>query len=170
MQVSINNIKETFLHLYENIHDREFAKSLGFSTWMERDLLPLIRFYLLGRYGSVSPEVTATLTKAPSGQGRIDFVVGNTAIELAVRTPNCSPAKLLTALNENEIIKLMKYDGPSVLVLYDFSDCPLSDAQLKQYRELPSLGKGNHFKSPFSVLYYCRADGECTCVRKNIRV
>lgn len=170
MPVRVSDIQESFLHLYENIRDPDFAKTHGFSSWMERQLLPLVRFYLLGRYGSVSPEVTARLVRAAGGSGRVDFVVGNTAIELAVRSPTCLASKLLPSVNETEILKLMTYDGPSVLILYDFSEYPLSDAQLQQYRDLPSLGRGNHFRSPFSVLYYYRADGKCISVRKNIRV
>lgn len=61
----------------------------------------------------------------------------------------------------------MKYEGLGVLILLDYSKAALTSAELKGYRALPSLGKGNHAKSSFSVAYYSLA---CDPVRLNVKV
>ncbi|CAN7246914.1 hypothetical protein [Caulobacter sp. LjRoot300] len=53
------------------------------------------------------------------------------------------------------------------MILLDYSKAALTSAELKGYRALPSLGKGNHAKSSFSVAYYSLA---CDPVRLNVKV
>lgn len=170
MQVSVKSLKESFANLYKSILNKDFCKSQGYCEWTERHLLPLVRFYLLGRYQSVTPEYTCSSAVAQERKGRIDFIVGNTAVEFAVRTPSCPPQRVKSNLNRSEVIKLMQYPGPSVLVLFDFSANPLSRYDLEEYRSLPSMGRGNWFKSPFSILYYCRDCEGIRCEPLRIRV
>lgn len=155
MAITILEIEEAFELLFESFINKDFSKSLYLDHWGEKDLLPLIRTFLLGYFGeSLIPEAESELPGSLSGYGRIDFLLGNTAIEFAVRTPECHKSKLKCNINQTEVKKLLKHDGPSVLVLFDFSDCPLSKNELQQYRETPSLGKGNYYKSPFNIIYF----------------
>ena len=141
MAITILEVDEAFQLLFESFIKKKFSKSLYLDYWGEKDLLPLVRTYLLGYFGqSIVPEAESELPGTLSGYGRIDFLIKKTAI-----TKNT---------NETEIKKLMKHDGPSVLVLFDFSEYPLSQEEINKYRTLPSLGRGNHFKSPFNLLYY----------------
>jgi len=155
MAITILEVDEAFQLLFESFIKKKFSKSLYLDYWGEKDLLPLVRTYLLGYFGqSIVPEAESELPGTLSGYGRIDFLIKKTAIEFAVRTPECGKSKITKNTNETEIKKLMKHDGPSVLVLFDFSEYPLSQEEINKYRTLPSLGRGNHFKSPFNLLYY----------------
>lgn len=49
---------------------------------------------------------------------------------------------------------MMKHDGKALLVLFDFSDTPYSEGQIESFRNWPSLGRGNHRKSAFNVVYF----------------
>jgi hypothetical protein len=104
---------------------------------------------------------------------RIDFLIGNTAVEFAVRRPWQSKAPLSDRVNSDEIKKLMLHDGLSVLILYDFSRYPLEEEDIERFREWPSLGKGNFRKSAFNVSYHFIKSPNPLVVgniRKNIRV
>jgi hypothetical protein len=174
---SIKEIKEAFELLYWSMKDTTFSKTHDFSWWNEKSLLPNIRFYLLGYFGNdLEPEIKTELISAPSNEGYIDFGVNNAAIEFAVRLPNESASKLTAYSNRTEREKLVRrkvwhdWADHGVLVLFDFSDNPLTNEQLEEYREKPTLGKGSHKLDGFSVLYYnmINGDEEC-CVRKNIK-
>lgn len=136
--------------------------------WSERQLLPLARTFLLGYFGPrARPEFGTVLPSGLTGLGRVDFLVYNVAVELAVRRPWCPKSDLLPRTNHSEMIKLMKHDGRGLLVLLDFNRDPLTSAELERYRKLPSLGQGNHRKSPFSVVYFSL---DADPVRLNVRV
>lgn len=102
--------------------------------------------------------------------GRLDFVVRDTAVELAVRCKGAARSNLSAAVNSDEIKKLMKYQGKSVLVLLDFTDDPLDDVAIRKFREWRSLGRGPHKKSPFSVSYHYRHLDEKTLVHSTYRI
>jgi len=60
----------------------------------------------------------------------------------------------MSDVNTTEIKKLMKHEGLSLLVLFDFSKIPYTEEQIERFREWPSLGQGNHKKSAFNVAYF----------------
>lgn len=174
MAVTVKSVVEAFALLFDALHDPSFRKTMRMHEWSERELLPLVRTFLLGYFGeSLVPEATSKLPGALSGYGRIDFIVDGVAVELAVRRPNKPQSALSATVNSTEIKKLMKYDGLAVLVLLDFSDSPFTEQQLESFRDWPSLGKGPHKKSPFAVAYYyvaSRRPLSLAYMRKNIRV
>lgn len=125
------------------------------NEWGERDLLPLVRTFLLGYFGeSIVPEAKSKLPGSPSGEGYIDFIIDNVAVEFAVRKPTAPKSTVSAAVNSTEVKKLMKHDGLAVLILFDFSKTPYSEDQIENFREWPSLGQGNHKKSAFNVAYF----------------
>ncbi|MFA4903693.1 MAG: hypothetical protein WC600_13240 [Desulfobaccales bacterium] len=169
--VTINQIKKTFFLLYSSILNERFSKQQWFNYYIEKYLLPCIRFYLLGYFANdFEPEVATSNPYSYTGKGRFDFLVGDVAVEFAVRTPDCRSTKLKRCDNEDEIAKLAKYSGDSVLVLFDFSKKILTESALKaEYGELPSLGQGVK-RHPFSLLYYFKdSEGNPKVIRKNIR-
>jgi hypothetical protein len=157
MAVSVRKIQESFFYLFESLHKPAIAKSLKFHHWNEKELLPLVRTYLLGCFkDKIEAEHWVDLPGSPSGWGAIDFIIEGIGVELAVRSRNARKATLSPAVNRNEIKKLMKHSGKGLLVLFDFSGCPLSAEELQRYRtDLPKLGKG-HRRSPFQLSYFCR--------------
>jgi hypothetical protein len=152
---SISQVADAFHLFYESLLRREFRKSFQFDQWSERDLLPLVRSFLLGYFGPrAEPERMAVLPTKLTGQGRFDFMVYDVAVELAVRRPWCPRGDVMPGKNADEVRKLLKYNGLGVLILLDYSATPLTRPELEGYRDLPSLGRGNHAKSGFSVVYY----------------
>lgn len=174
MRITVSEVTSAFDLLFSSLLRKDFSKTLLLHEWKERDLLPLVRTFLLGYFGeSLVPEAKSELPGSLTGEGYIDFLIGDVAVELAVRTPNTPKANLSKTVNSDEIKKLMKYDGLSLLVLFDFSKTPFSNNEIERFREWPSLGKGNHKKSAFNVSYFyinklCpKTPGHFT---KNIRV
>jgi len=173
---SIKSIQESFHLLYESFGEPSFVKSHEFEWWGEKNLLPNIRFFLLGYFGSdLEPEIKTELLSSKTGTGYIDFVVGKTAIEFAVRLPDETRSKLTSYTNRDERTKLIRrktwhpWLESGVHVLFDFSKDPLTLEQLDEYRELPNFGAGNFNKDGFSVLYFYKMEnGEINCIRKNI--
>jgi hypothetical protein len=174
MSTTIKSVVEAFELFFTALHQREFRKTIPMHEWSERELLPLIRTFLLGYFGeSLIPEAKSKLPGSLSGHGRIDFIVGGVAVEVAVRRPSKSGAALSNTVNSTEAKKLMKYDGSAVLVLLDFSAKPFEEAQIESFRDWPSLGKGNHKKSAFNVVYFYVANRrplQIAYIKKNIRV
>jgi len=171
---TIKSVVEAFGLLYESLHSRDYRKSLNMHEVGERELLPIVRSFLLGCFGEITPEQVCVLPGAPTGVGRIDFCVGGVAVEFAVRKPNGTKANLSAVTNANEIKKLLKFPGRSLLVLFDFSRRHFEDEDLERFREWPSLGKGNHKRSAFHVAYFyiksVNPAKELGCIRKVIRV
>jgi hypothetical protein len=153
-QVTIKEVRSAFRLLYKNIHEKEFRKSLPLNHWKERDLLPITRSFLLGYFGRVAPEYEVPLPGNGTGYGRVDFLIGDVAVEFAVRRPFDQRGPLSAKVNSNEIKKLMMYDGLSVLVLFDFSKSPFKDQQLEGFRDWPTLGRGKFNRSAFNVSYH----------------
>lgn len=168
MTVSIVDVVDAFEYLYEKLLDPRFAKTGRFEDYYERDLLPLVRTYLLGRFDDVEAEVAGSLPTSRSRWGRIDFRVGDIAVEFAV-SPKWSPSKYrVTAdTNNTELQKLLRWQGPAVLVLFDFSSKRLCDADLDAFRVLPRMGRGNWRRSPCHVAYFCR-EGRPPKVRRQM--
>lgn len=165
---SVSQVIDAFTLLYAGLRDPGFRKSLPMDRWSERQLLPLVRTFLLGYFGPrARPEHGTVLPGALTGQGRVDFLVYGVAVELAVRRPGCPKADLLPRANRSEVVKLMKHEGLGLLVLFDFAKNGLSEEELARYRNLPSLGQGNHSRSPFSVVYFGLKQDP---VRLNVRV
>lgn len=174
MAFTVKDIVEAFELLFSSLHRKEFTKTLQLNEWGEQELLPLVRTYLLGYFGeSLVPEAMTKLPGSLSGNGYVDFLIDNVAVEFAVRKPTAAKSNVSASVNSTEIKKLMKHDGLAVLVLFDFSKTPYTEEQIESFREWPSLGKGNHKKSPFNVAYFylekhCpKTSAYCT---KNIRV
>jgi len=110
---------------------------------------------------------------ASSGWGRIDFLIGDVAAEFAVRRPGDRKGPLSAKVNSTEMIKLLMYDGPALLVLFDFSLHPFEEEDIERFRDYPSLGKGNFKRSPFNVSYFYLESARpvrCGCISKNIRI
>ena len=169
---TIKEISAAFQVFYEGLRDKQFTKSLYLDHWSERDLLPLVRTFLLGWFGKgrVAPEVMSKLPGKLTGMGRLDFVIHDVAVELAVRRKGGQRSNLSAAVNSDEILKLMKFDGKAVLILLDFTDDPLDDAALEKFRDWKSLGQGNHKKSPFNVSYHYRDPESCLLAHSVTRI
>jgi hypothetical protein len=174
--ISIKQVQDAFHLLHETVRQPEFSKSMYFKWWSEKDLLPSVRFYLLGYFGAIDPEVKTELISNNTGEGFLDFAIENIAVEFAVRRPDDTKFKLTAYANRDERTKLIrrkKYNEhltKGVLVLFDFAKDPLSEEQLGHYREMPSLGQGNFNKDDFSILYfYIGENSETVCDRKNIK-
>jgi len=171
---TITEVIDAFDLLFASLHRREFRKTLRLHEMGERDLLPLVRTYLLGYFGeSLIPEAKAKLPGSLTGSGYIDFMIENVAVEFAVRRPTAARSNVSANVNATEVKKLMKHDGLAVLVLFDFSRTPFSEAHIEAFRDWPSLGQGRHKKSPFNVAYFYVAKARpltLGCFRKNIRV
>lgn len=158
MGVGVDEVVVAFEYLYENLLNREYAKSAGFEDYSERELHHIVRAFLLGYFwDDMRSELASSLPGASTGVGRIDFVVGKVAVELAVRKRGSrGKRKLCAAENETEVKKLLRWKGPGLLVLYDFSAPSLTMADLARYRTLPTLGSGNWHTSSFQVAYFHR--------------
>lgn len=174
MAVTVKEVVEAFELLFASMHRKDFCKSLKLKDFTERELQPLVRTFLLGYFGeSIVPEAAAVLPGSLSGIGRIDYLIDNVAVELAVRNKGKAKSTISSSVNSNEVKKLMKHDGLALLVLLDFSDSPASDEEISRFREWPSLGRGNHRKSPFNVAYFYKEKKNklsLGCIRKNISV
>ncbi|WP_455820178.1 hypothetical protein [Pseudomonas cerasi] len=155
MATTITSVTKSFEYFFHSLYRTEFVKTLRLNECSERELLPLVRCYLLGCFSDdVSPEVKGKLPGSITGNGYIDFVIDDVAVEFAVRKPTAAKSTVSATVNSTEMKKLMKYDGKALLVLFDFSNTPYSEAQIETFRDWPSLGKGNHKKSAFNVAYF----------------
>jgi|SRR5215471_18032511 len=86
MAITVKKVIEAFELLFSSLHRREFSKTLCLNEWGEKDLLPLVRTFLLGYFGeSLVPEAKSQLPGTLSGESYIDFVIDNVAVEFAVR-------------------------------------------------------------------------------------
>ena len=155
-RVSIKEISDAFELLFESLENGDFKKTTAFEKWTERKFLLPIRFFLLGWFGHVKAEAAAR--KTLHRKGRFDFLIENTAIEVAVQIGASSPNKSLAmSNNQSEVTKLLKHSGPSILVLIDLRKTPsLSKEKLAEYRSARIKGKGNHNATSFTVLYFHR--------------
>ncbi|RCX01307.1 hypothetical protein DFO56_10411 [Kosakonia sp. AG348] len=171
---TITEITDCFEYFFSSLYRREFVKTLRLNECSERELLPLVRCYLLGWFAdNVSPEVKSRLPGTVSGHGFIDFVIDDVAVEFAVRKPTAARSNVSATVNSTEVKKLMKHDGKALLVLFDFSDTPYSEEQIESFRDWPSLGRGNHRKSAFNVVYFFvekRRPLALGKITKNIRI
>ena len=171
MSVTVKEVVEAFELLFISLHRKEFTKTLCLNEWGEMELLPLVRTYLLGYFGeSLVPEAKTKLPGSLSGNGYIDFLIENVAVEFAVRKPTAAKSNLSASVNSSEVKKLMKHDGLAVLILFDFSKTPYTEEKIERFRDWPSLGQGNHKKSPFNVAYFYLAGKMPEYYTKNIRV
>lgn len=159
MATAVRDIVGAFEVLYDSLFDRDFRKSYRFHEYSERELLPLVRMFLLGWFGAVEPELRSKLPGCLTRRGRIDFVIDGVAVEFAVRRPGERKAALSEVTNSTEIKKLLQFDGRAVLILFDLSASPFDRATLARYRDWPSLGRGNHRTSAFNVAYFHRKGG-----------
>lgn len=172
--MTVTEVINSFEYLFSSLWRKEFVKTLRLNECNERELLPLVRCYLLGWFRhNVTPEVQGKLPGSLSGSGRLDFMIGDVAVEFAVRRPGAPKATLSAYVQAPEMKKLMKHDGLALLVLFDFSDFPFSEEQIEAFRDWPSLGRGNHRKSPFNVVYFYvekKRPLRLNKITKNIRV
>lgn len=69
MSIGVGIVVEAFELLYTSLLSKRFSKSLRLAEWGERDLLPLVRSFLLGYFGeSLVPEPKAQLPGSLSGK------------------------------------------------------------------------------------------------------
>lgn len=62
MALTVKEAIEAFDLLFSSLHRKEFSKTLCLNEWGERDLLPLVRTFLLGYFGeSLVPEAKSKL-------------------------------------------------------------------------------------------------------------
>lgn len=153
---TVKEITNCFELLFRSFHTPQFTKTQQLTYWTERRLLPLVRVGLLCYFGkSALPEMEVTTPWTLSKKSRIDFCVGDAAIEFAVRNPGKSYTNVSAVANSSEVKKLLKWrKGKSVLVLFDFSESPFTRDELQWYREHPTFGKGNHRKNAYTVIYF----------------
>jgi len=155
MAITITQVVDAFDLLFTSIRSKTFSKTLRLHECSEKELLPLVRTFLLGYFReSLVAEARTSLPGSLSGSGRLDFVIDNVAVELAVRRPTASRSSVSSTVNSSEIKKLMKHPGLAVLILFDFSKTPYTEDDIEAFRMWPSLGKGNHKKSAFNVAYF----------------
>jgi hypothetical protein len=172
MPATVEEVVEAFEYLYTNLLDPAYARSTNYAFYKEQQLLPLTRAFLLGYFADeMQAEHWSTLPGCDTKYGRIDFVVGGVAVELAVRKRGKAKSSLKPKVNQTEVKKLLCWPGKAVLILFDFDDNPLDVDDIKEYRELPSLGKGRWKKSPFNVAYFYRSGKprEVTLLRRRVR-
>lgn len=154
---TISEIVEAFEYLYENLLDKEYAKSTGYAHYNESELLPLVRAYLLGYFhGDMQAEQWSSLPGCKTAYGRIDFLIGKVAVELAVRRKGGPKSCLRPHHNRTEVRKLLRWKGRAILILFDFDDNHFDVADIKDYRHI-SLGKGNWKTSGFNIAYFYRS-------------
>lgn len=172
MADSLKNLREEFVYLFTKFLDQRFCRSSDYTRKSERHFLAPIRFYLLGTYGNaIVAEAGVRHALAKGGDGRVDFLVAGTAIELAVQPYGCGGRRLSPSVNKDECVKLLQHDGPALLVLYDFSRTrSLAPAQLQGYRALPTLGRGNWRVSAFNILYCFRTGQDVGSEMINVRI
>lgn len=131
MATTITEVTECFEYLFSSLYRKAFVNPLRLNECNERELLPLVRCYLLGGFAdSLSPEVRGKLPGSLSGHGYIDFVIDDVAVEFAVREPGAARSTLSASVNSTEVKKLMKYDGKALLVLFDFLTRPIPKNKL----------------------------------------
>ncbi|HCL7691785.1 TPA: hypothetical protein N2Y06_003455, partial [Escherichia coli] len=100
MATTITEITECFEYFFSSLYRREFVKTLRLNECSERELLPLVRCYLLGWFAdNVSPEVKSKLPGTVSGHGYIDFVIDDVAVEFAVRKPTAARSNVSATVN-----------------------------------------------------------------------
>lgn len=162
---SIEKVTESLTDAWSIVRDPEFAKTFDFASVGERRLLPLVGMFLAGRFPyKVSREHAAALPGFGLGRGRIDYMVGGVAVELAVRRWGDAPSKLFPTQNTTEVRKLLKYDGLAVLALFDFAVEPVDieelERQYRDWRSLCGIGSGKHKLCAFNVRYFYTQDGE----------
>ena len=111
----------------------------NFRSSNERQLAPFLFVFLCGRFGpnQVFKEEKVQDNRRNSGGGRIDFRVGDTAIELAVRSETGKSKNLGCKENQSEIGKLLGFRRKAILVLFDFNAVPCLDrSALNLFRNL----------------------------------
>ena len=169
MSVRVNEVVNSFSYLYSSLWRKEFTKTLRPGEYNERELLPLLRFYLFGWFGNiVTPEVKCRFPGAVHDSGRLDFTIGDVAVEFAVRRRYDSPCVLYPEYQTAEVRKLLKYDGKGILILFDLSDSPLNISVIRKYHSLPAMG--NHTKTSFHVVYFYRKNHEPDYIRRHVKI
>lgn len=163
---------DAFYRLYQAYHNKRFTKTLNFTQKTEREILPLVRSYLLGYFDYLEPE--AMIQVSSNCKSRCDFLIDNIAVEFAVRSANKGGNNLKAKNNVSEIKKLIRYPYHSLMILFDFKRGRTDDeviATLKEYRNIPSLGRGNYNRYPFTVAYFYQDEsGDLCCDTRRIRV
>lgn len=170
--ITQEQVIDAFFRLYCAYHNKRFTKTLNFTQKTEQELLPAIRHYLLGYFDQLEPESPVQVTA--NYQGRFDFLIGNVAVELALRSARKGGNNLKAEHNVNEVRKLIRHPEHSLMVLFDFKGHRTDEEvieTLKEYRNIPSLGRGNPHRYPFTVAYFYQAeDGQLCYYTRRIRV
>jgi hypothetical protein len=174
---SVKSVQEAFSDFHYWVRQPMFQKGRQFHSFKESELLPLIRFFLLGHFRMAVPEhrTKVEILPDPEGTGYFDFFVPGAVIEVATRAPGEGKSKLTAYTNRSERRKLAQRSThwtvkSGVLVLLDFTATPLEDEILEEYRSRKHIGAPGAPLRNFSVLYYYpEIDDSTWCIRKNIR-
>nr|WED68824.1 hypothetical protein PJ912_00245 [Pectobacterium colocasium] len=95
MSTTVIQVVESFEYLFSSLYRKDFVRTLRLNECSERELLPLVRCYLLGWFADqVTPEVKSKLPGTVHGNGYIDFIIDDVAVEFAVRRHCCSVSDL----------------------------------------------------------------------------
>ncbi|OOF49685.1 hypothetical protein BKK54_08370 [Rodentibacter genomosp. 1] len=169
---SQSQVIDAFYRLYQAYHNKRFTKTLNFTEKTERELLPLVRNYLFGYFDHLEPEAGVQITT--NVQGRFDFLINNIAVEFAIRSARKGGNNLKAEKNVGEIKKLIRHPDHSLMILFDFKKS-ITDEEvnktLEEYRKIPSLGRGNPHRYPFTVAYFYQDEsGDLSYDTRRIRV
>ncbi len=168
MATTIQNIISAFNILYSDcLNDHETNK---FYTENKTELLPLVRYHLLGYFGCLESKAQIKITR--DKKGWLDFIINDdVAVEFVVKNTNYNRSILNKNTNSDDVKKLMRYEGKSLLILFDLSPNTANETvikKLEEYADRPSLGQGNHNKYPFNVVYFYQNEDEITYKHINV--
>lgn len=144
----------------------------GLDRQREKEVLPLVRTFLLGYFGHCYPEVSVRSQSSASGWGRADFQIGGVAVEFAVRRPGDrkGPYHLRLTRRDDQADDVPR--RPSLGAVRFFAN-PFGEGDIERFRDYASLGRGNFRRTAFNVAYYyvesARRRDYC-CISRNIRV
>jgi hypothetical protein len=133
---SLTNIKEAFHYFFELLCDENFVKTHGESKlWLgEKGFLVPLRFFIAARFWDTYPEDRGWQNELLGS--RVDFLIGNIAVEVASSTMNGNRERITAKYNHDELRKFaLSTAGTNLLVLYDLSgNQSMSDESLNSYR------------------------------------
>ncbi|TCP11454.1 hypothetical protein EV697_1075 [Bisgaardia hudsonensis] len=184
--ININYLIKAFERLYCSCHKGDIIDELCFSNKNAKEFLPIAQAYLSGSLdGSIPENIFSEIDKELITIRENKFILDSefsffiqkkkeVAIQFLVRSEERESNPLVASQNEEKIKKLIKHKGLSLLILFDFSE-QLSYKQVKtiinEYRNIPSLGRGNHNKSAFNIAYfYINEENKLASEKANIRV
>lgn len=151
---TVTQLRGAFELLYKSLLTHQFRHELRLSDYLEKDLRPVIRAMLLG-VASQNPNM-AVQRRAPEtllGFRHIDFIIDDIAIDIAVRMPRQGDQSISRITPSGQLRKLLRYKGPSLLVIFDFCGNPYPTDTFQRYRDWDGLRNAH---GSLNVLYFFR--------------